>query len=199
MVFGYARCSTNEKKQDIDRQKRELRDLGVDNPDNIYWEYESGANVDRVQLNRLLATVKQGDTIAVTEVSRLTRSMKHLCELLQIVQERHLQLIIGGFNADCRKDELDAMTQGMIMMWGVFAQMERRITQERVRSGVANAKAKGKRLGRPALSEERLPAKFVQYYPLYKEEQITLSDFAKMVGCTRKTLYGYIHIYEGNK
>jgi DNA invertase Pin-like site-specific DNA recombinase len=53
MMYGYARCSTNEGKQDIDRQKRELKSLGVDD-NNIYFEYESGTKTDRVQFNRLL-------------------------------------------------------------------------------------------------------------------------------------------------
>ena len=73
MLYGYARCSTNEKKQDIDRQKRELKKLGVD-ADNIFWEYESGMKNDRVQLDRLLTIAEEGDTIIVLEVSRLTRS-----------------------------------------------------------------------------------------------------------------------------
>lgn len=196
MVYGYARCSTNESKQDIDRQKRELINMGVES-DNIYWEYESGANADRVQLKRLLDTVQSRDTIVTTEVSRLTRSMKHLCEIIQSIQDKKICLKIGSFVADCRDEEMDAMTQGMIMMWGVFAQMERRITSDRVKSGMKNAKAKGRHIGRPALSEEMLPKKFFKYYPKYKDEQMTLTDFAKVLGCTRKTLYSYIRVYEG--
>ena len=61
MIYGYARCSTNEKKQDIDRQKRDLKKLGVD-AQNIFWEYESGTKNDRVQLDRLMNTVHEGDT-----------------------------------------------------------------------------------------------------------------------------------------
>lgn len=196
-IYGYARCSTDESRQDIDRQKRDLKALGVENPDNIYWEYESGANTDRVQLNRLLDIIKEGDTIIVTEVSRLTRSMRHLCDIIQTIQEKKLRLIIGEFVADCRNNELDAMSQGMIMMWGVFAQMERKIIKDRIKSGMDNAKAKGVKIGRPKRTSDNLPPKFTQYYPLYKEEKITVSDFAKVLGCTRNTLYKYIHLYEG--
>lgn len=53
MQFGYCRCSTNESKQDIDRQKRELRQLGI-KESNIFFEYESGSKLDRIQLDRLL-------------------------------------------------------------------------------------------------------------------------------------------------
>jgi DNA invertase Pin-like site-specific DNA recombinase len=62
MKYGYARCSTNVDKQDINRQKRELKLMGVIET-NLYFEYESGTKVDRVQLNRLLDVIKDGDEI----------------------------------------------------------------------------------------------------------------------------------------
>ena len=74
MIYGYARCSTNEERQDIDRQKRELFSLGVTDDKYIYWEYESGTKDDRAELQKLLDIISEGDTIATTEVSRLTRS-----------------------------------------------------------------------------------------------------------------------------
>lgn len=88
-VYGYARCSTNENLQDINRQKRELKKLGVDDDTHIYWEYESGMKKDRVELQKLFSVVKPGDTVVTTEVSRLTRSTSHLCEILQIIQKRN--------------------------------------------------------------------------------------------------------------
>ncbi len=81
MEYGYCRCSTNESKRDVDRQKRELKQIGI-KESNIYFEYERGTKTDRLQLNRLLDTVTVGDTIATTEVSRLTRSTKQLRERL---------------------------------------------------------------------------------------------------------------------
>lgn len=194
--FGYARCSTSESRQDIDRQKRELKALGVERSENIYWEYESGTKTDRIQLNRLLDTVQAGDTIITTEVSRLTRTMRHLCDIIQDVQDKKIRLIIGSFVADCRNNELDAMSQGMIMMWGVFAQMERQITIGRIKSGLENAKAKGKTLGRHKLTADKLPPKFSHYYKLYKNEEITITEFARMMKRTRQTIYRYIEIYE---
>ena len=158
MVYGYARCSTNEGRQDIDRQKRELYALGVIEDKYIYWEYESGVKTDRVELQKLLDIVNEGDTIATTEVSRLTRSTKHLCEILQTVKSKHLILDIGGsFRIDCSKGEMDPMTEGMVKMWGVFAEMERNIISQRVRSGMKNAAAKGKQIGRPETTKDTLP------------------------------------------
>ena len=94
--------------------------------------------------------------------------------------------------ADCRSDEIDPMTKGMLMMWGVFAEMERDIIRQRVKSGLENAKAKGKTLGRRRKTKDALPAKFIEYYPQYKSGQISLTRFAQIVGCSRPTLYRYI-------
>ena len=192
VMYGYARCSTDESRQDIDRQKRELFAMGVKEDKHIYWEYESGTKTDRPELNKLLDVVKAGDTIVTTEVSRLTRSTKHLCEILQTVQERKIRLLIGSFSVDCRADDVDPMTKGMLMMWGVFSEMERDIISQRVKSGMKNAAAKGKRLGRPKTTVDTLPDKFWKYYKLYKDGEITVSDFARLMGCSRTTVYKYM-------
>lgn len=200
IIYGYARCSTNETRQDINRQKRELNKLGVKDETKIYWEYESGTKDDRIELTKLLNVVKDGDTIITTEVSRLTRSTKHLCEILQIVQDKHLILNIGGsFVVDCSSGEIDPMTQGMIMMWGVFAEMERNIISQRVKSGLANAKAKGKKLGRPKTSEKNIPDRFYKYYKMYTEEKIGISEMARLCKLSRPTIYNYIAIIEGKE
>ena len=193
-VYGYARCSTNEERQDIDRQRRELLMLGVKEDKYIYWEYESGVKDDRVEFQKLFEIVQPGDTIVTTEVSRLTRSTSHLCQILQTVQEKRIQLIIGSFIIDCRLAEPDPMTKGMLMMWGVFAEMERDIISQRVKSGMANAKAKGKKIGRPEMTEDRLPDRFWRYYRMYEKDEISLTEFARLLDCSRTTVYKYINL-----
>ena len=141
MIYGYARCSTNEELQDINRQIRELIQLGA-GEENIYREYESGMKNDRVELQRLLSAVEAGDTIVATEVSRITRSTKQLCEIIELSKDRHIKLVLGSFVVDCTK-ELDPMTEGMLKMMGVFSELERNIISQRVKSGLQNAKAKG--------------------------------------------------------
>ena len=197
MIYGYARCSTNEERQDINRQKRELYTLGVTDEKYIYWEYESGMKDDRTEFNKLLDIVSEGDTIATTEVSRLTRSTKHLCEILQTVKDKKLTLNIGGsFVVDCSKGELDPMTEGMIKMWGVFAEMERNIISQRVKSGMKNARAKGKQIGRPLITMDRLPDKFWKYYQKYQAGEINVSEFARLLKCSRVTIYKYLSMVE---
>lgn len=196
MEYGYARCSTTVDRQDVNRQKMELKKLGV-NESNIFWEYESGAKTDRKGLNRLFEVVKQGDTIATTEVSRLTRSTKHLCEIMQMVQEKKLLLNIGGsFVVDCRKDDIDPMTKGMIMMWGVFAEMERDIISSRIKSGMENAKAKGSKIGRPERTIDNLPVNFLKYYPMLQNGSINISELARLSGLGRTSIYRYLNLIE---
>lgn len=197
MLYGYARCSTNETKQDIDRQKRELKNQGV-LVKNIYFEYASGTNTDRIELNKLLDKVQQGDTIISTELSRITRSTRQLIDIIDIVRDKHLELIVGTFKIDCREDKLDAMTLGMLQMMGVFSEMERNIISERVKSGMANAKAKGSKIGRPSITLDKIPNKFMKYYPMYKQGKMNISDIAKICNMSRTTIYKYINMM-GNK
>lgn len=196
--YGYARCSTNESKQDIDRQKRELISMGI-KEENIFWEYESGTKDDRVQLNRLMGIVKEGDSITSLEVSRLTRSTQKLCEIIKEVQTKKIKLIIAGsLTVDCSPGkELDPLTKGMLMMWGVFAELEHDMIVQRVKSGMENAKAKGKTIGRPKTTIDSIPSVFYKYYPMFKNGSINLSEFSRLCGMTRATIYKYLGLVEG--
>ena len=195
MKYGYARASTNEDKQHIGRQKRELISMGI-KEHNIFWEYESGSHEDREKLQQLLATVKSGDTIACTEVSRLSRSTKQLCEILEMIEDRKLKLIVGGFIVDCTGSEIDPMTMGMLRMMSVFAQMEREITIQRIKSGMENARAKGNRIGRNKTTMEDIPQSFFRYYPKFSHGAINLSEFARLTRLSRNSVYKYLRIVE---
>lgn len=195
IIYGYCRCSTNETKQDISRQERELKSIGV-KKDNIFMEYESGIKTNRIQLSRLFNLVKPGDIIVATEVSRITRSTKQLCEIIELAKERQLKLILGSFIVDCT-DKLDVMTEGMLKMMGVFAELERNIISERVKSGIANARSKGRLVGRPSIKLENIPKKVIDNYELYKCNSITKTSYAKICNISRPTLDKYLRIIEG--
>lgn len=194
MIYGYARCSTNEKQQDINRQVRELKQQGATDT-TIYLEYESGIKENRVELNKLLNTVKSGDTIIATEVSRITRSTKQLCDIIELAKDKHIKLVLGNFIVDCSK-ELDPMTEGMLKMMGVFSKLERNIISQRVKSGMENAKAKGKKIGRPAVSAEDIPSIFYKHYPKYKKGEINKKEFSRLCNVSYPTIYKYLHIVE---
>lgn len=194
MIYGYARCSTDETKQDIQRQVRELKEMGAVD-ETIYLEYESGAKADRIELNKLLNTVKDGDTIVATEVSRITRSTKQLIEIIEFADKKKLKLVMGTFVFDCSK-ELDPMMEGMLMMMGVFSQLERRIISQRVKSGMQNAKAKGKIVGRPVVTEDTIPSIFYKHYPKYKNGEINKKEFSRLCNLSYPTIYKYLGIVE---
>lgn len=196
MIYGYARCSTNENMQDITRQYRELEKMGV-KKENIFAEYESGTKVDRVQLNKLLSIVKEGNTIICTEASRISRSVKQLIEILDFAKERKIKMVLGSFVVDFT-NEVDPMTLAVVQLMGVFAELERNIISERVKSGMENAKSKGKQIGRKIVTVNDIPESFKKYYSLYKEKRITkemLSDFCKI---SYPTCLKYCKMLENN-
>ncbi len=195
MVYGYARCSTNEKLQDINRQVRELKRQGATDT-TIYLEYESGTKEDRAELQKLLNIVQPQDTIIATEVSRITRSTKQLCEIIELAKDKHLKLILGSFIVDCSK-ALDPMTEGMLKMMGVFSEIERNMISQRVKSGMENAKAKGKKVGRPSVTAEDIPSVFYKHYPKYKQGEITKKDLSRLCELSYPTVYKYLSIVEG--
>lgn len=192
MIYGYARCSTDNIKQDITRQTRELKALGVEK-NNIYFEYASGTKVDRQQLTRLMDIVVEGDTIIATEVSRITRSSKQLCEIIEFAKDKKIKLILGNFIVDCTK-ELDPMTEGMLKMMGVFAELEKNMISQRVKSGMANARAKGKVIGRPQTTKEDIPSNIINAIELLKNKNINKSQCARMCNISRPTLDKYIKL-----
>jgi DNA invertase Pin-like site-specific DNA recombinase len=194
MIYGYARCSTDETKQDINRQVRELKESGA-TKETIYLEYESGAKSDRAELNKLLKVVDEGDTILATEVSRITRSTKQLCEIIEFAQDKKIKLILGSFVVDCTK-ELDPMTEGMLKMMGVFSEMERNMIRQRVKSGMANAKANGKKIGRPKTTADDIPSIFYKHYPKYKKGGINKKEFSRLCELSYPTIYKYLDIVE---
>lgn len=88
------------------------------------------------------------------------------------------------------------MTNAFIQMSGVFAELELRIIRERVRSGMANAKAKGAKIGRPQTTAEHIPQIFYRHYPSFKSGSLNLSEFARVCGLSRTTIYKYVNLLE---
>ena len=194
MIYGYARCSTTEHKQDINRQIKELKSAGAT---EIFFEYEHGDSAVKEQLSTLLDKTAEGDTIITLEVSRLARSTKQLCEIIETVRQKKLRLVIvGSITVDCTKGDLDPMTNAFIQMSGVFAELELRIIRARVKSGMANAKAKGARIGRPKLTLEDIPAVFLRHYGSFREGKLNVSELARICGCSRTTVYKYLNIFQ---
>ena len=84
-----------------------------------------------------------------------------------------------------------------LQMAGVFSQLELSMIRERVRSGMANAKAKGKQIGRPQITRDSIPAIFLRHYPAFKNGQLNISELARVCDLSRTTGYKYIGLLEG--
>ena len=194
MTYGYARCSTNETKQDINRQVRELKSAGAD---PLFLEYEHGDSKIKSQQEAMFAQAQAGDTILTLEVPRLARSTQQLCEIIERVREKRLRLvIIGSITLDCREGRADPMSEAFLQMAGVFSQLELAMIRERVRSGMANAKAKGKQIGRPQTTKDSIPAIFLRHYPAYKSGQLNITELSRACDLSRTTIYKYISLLE---
>ena len=194
MNRGYSRCSTNEGKQDINRQVRELKDAGAD---VVYMEYEHGDAKLKSQQQAMFAEAEPGDTIIVLEVSRLARSTQQLCEIIERIREKRLRLVIvGSITLDCRDGQADPMSEAFLQMAGVFSQLELAMIRARVKSGMANAAAKGARIGRPQVTADNIPATFLRHYPAFKKGQLNVSELARVCDLSRTTVYKYIELLE---
>ena len=194
MNYGYARCSTNETKQDINRQVRELKAAGAG---EIFIEYEHGDSKVKSQQAQMFAQAQAGDTIIVLEASRLARSTQQLCEIIERVREKRLRLVIvGSITLDCRSGQADPMSEAFLQMAGVFSQLELAMIRSRVRSGMENARTKGRQIGRPQVSKDDIPATFLRHYPAYKNKQLNVSELARVCDISRTTDYKYIGLLE---
>ena len=194
MIYGYARCSTNEIKQDINRQIKELKAAVAE---EVIFEYEHGDSKTKKELSMLLELARAGDTIITLVVSRLSRSTQQLCEIIEVIREKRLRLVIvGSITIDCRNGEMDAMSSAFLKMAGVFAELDLQMIRARVKSGMENAKAKGKKASRRPTTKEDIPPVFVKHYPAYVAKQINVSELARLCCLSRPTVYKYLSLLE---
>lgn len=190
MIYGYARCSTNEDKQDINRQIRELKAAGAE---EVVFEYEHGDAKVKKNLHMLLDAATEGDTIITLEVSRLSRSTQQLCEIIDIIRQKRLRLVIvGSITIDCRNGQTDPMSEAFLQMAGVFSQLELAMIRARVKSGMMNAAACGRKIGRPQTTKDDIPAVFFKHYPTFAAGKMNLSELARVCGLSRPTIYKYL-------
>ena len=196
-VHGYARCSTNETRQDIDRQVRELKAAGAT---RIWMEYEHGDAETKEQQVMMWNTVSSGDTVIITEPSRLSRSVQQFCSIVEIIKSKRIRLqILGSITIDCRTTEPDPMTVAFLQLIAVFSELELSMIRARVRSGVANAKAKGKQLGRPPITAERIPDSFYRYFVKLQAGEINVTELARLAQVSRPTVYRYLSATRARK
>lgn len=149
MLIGYARTSTLDQKAGLEAQKRDLEAAGCER--TFEEEVSSVDVVKREKLEEALTFARQGDTLVVTKLDRLARSMFHLMQILARLEEKSVALRILDMSLDT------STTNGRLMLGilGSVAQFEREIMLERQREGIAKAKAEGKYKGRKPTAQAK--------------------------------------------
>ncbi|MCM1167597.1 MAG: recombinase family protein [Lachnospiraceae bacterium] len=175
-VFGYARVSTEQ--QCLDRQLDMLEKYGVD---KIYNEKMTGTKRSRPELEKLLERLTEGDTVVVESLSRLGRSTKDLIWLMETFNSK-------GVNLVSLKEAIDTTTSTgklLFTLISALAQFERDVLADRTREGLASARARGRRGGRPSADSEAVK-KAVR---LYKTGEYTAKEIYELTGVRKTTLY----------
>ena len=185
MKIGYVRVST--KDQNTIRQEVLMQELGVE---KIYIDKASGKNTERQELQKMLAFVREGDTLIVESYSRLARSTRDLLDIVEILKNKDVEFI-------SKKEAINTATPAGRLMLTIFAglyQFERECTLERQSEGIAEAKKAGKYKGRKPVEFDK--AKFKALYAEWKAGKITAVSMQKQIGLTAPTFYRRIKEYE---
>ena len=175
--LGYIRVSAID--QNTERQEVALKEFNVN---KIFTEKLSGKNTNRPELHRMLDYVREGDTLYIESISRLARSTKDLLSLVQILQEKRVDLV-------SLKENIDTTTpQGrfILTVFGALSELERESTLQRQREGIEIAKQNGKVLGRPLIDP---PKDWDEIITLWKRGEITATESMKRLNLTKATFY----------
>lgn len=178
MLIGYARTSTFDQKAGLDAQENELTQAGCE---KLFVEQVSSVDVKaRERLAEALEYAREADTLVVTKLDRLARSVAHLMEILETLEEKGASLRILNMGIDTGT----ATGKLMLTVLGGVAEFERSIMLERQREGIAKAKAAGKYKGRAPTAR----AKADQVLAM-KKEGVGATEIAKKLGIGRASVY----------
>lgn len=181
MKIGYARVSTKSQGESLHNQISILKKTECD---LIFSEAISGASAKRPELSNAMKKLKKGDTLIITSIDRLGRSLKDLINIITELQER-------GVKFQSLKEQMDTNTDtGMLMfnMMASIAEFERKLINRRIYEGVQRAKDHGKYKGRQYSTEEKIRKEYVD---MMNSNKYSISYVAKMAKVSRQTLYNW--------
>ena len=182
MRIGYVRVSTVEQHEE--RQIIELQEKA--NVERTFLDKLSCKNTERPELQKMIDFAREGDTIYVSEFSRLARSTKDLLDIVQKLRDKKVQVVSlkENFDTTTPAGEL-AMT-----LFAAIATFERKIMLERQKEGIAVAKAKGVYRGR---HQKAKPYNWKELVEKYQRREIrSVSELMRIAGCSRPTIYNWL-------
>ena len=186
-LVGYMRVSKSDGSQTTDLQRDALLAAGV-NPELLYEDMASGKKEDRPQLVSCLKALRAGDTLVVWKLDRLGRDLRHLVNVVHDLNTRDVGLrVLAGQGAS-----IDTTTAQGKLVFGIFAalaEFERELISERTKAGLASARARGRKGGRPF---KMTPAKVRMAAASMKRPDTSVTELCKELGITRQTLYRYV-------
>lgn len=182
MLLGYARVSTDD--QNLNLQLDALTKAGCD---RIYQEKRSGGTIQREELNRLLDNIREGDTLVVWRLDRLGRSLKHLIEIVTKLEEDKI-----GFKSLTENIDTTTPTGKLIFhIFGALSEFERNLIKERTSAGLAAARARGRKGGRPkSLTQDKIDMAI----SLYNDKKHSIKSICQTLQITKPTLYKYLKV-----
>lgn len=183
MIVGYVRVSTVEQNE-----SRQLITMEKYNVEKVFSEKVSAKDTNREELNKMLEFVREGDTIVIHDFSRLARSTKDLLHIVELLEDKNVNLISA-------KENIDSSTPTgklMLTMIGAINEFERTNMLERQREGIAIAKLEGKYKGRKEVKVDN----FEEYYTRYLNREFNKTQLAKVLEVSRPTLDKLIKEYE---
>lgn len=188
MLIGYARVSKADGSQLFDLQRDALIEAGVD-AERIYEDKASGRKDQRPGLDACMKALQPGNSLVIWKLDRLGRDLKHLVATVDDLRERGVGLrVLSGAGA-----EIDTTTANGRLVFGIFASLaefERELIAERTHAGLAAARARGRKGGRPRKMDVtmlRIAMKAMA------DRETNASDLAKRLGITTTTLYEYVN------
>ena len=180
MLVGYARVSTEE--QSLNRQIDMLIDYGVDKR-NIYQEKISGMKSNREQLDKMIDELQKGDTVIITDLTRISRSTKDLLNIIDRIKAK------GASIKSIKDTWLDTSSDNpynsfLLTVMSGLSQLEGDLISQRTKEGLESAKARGRNGGRPKKRNDKADIVGLLYREGYK-----IVDIVKQTGLSRATVY----------
>jgi len=180
LLIGYARCSTDEQDRTIQREG--LAGLGV-TPDRIYVDHGlTGCNRERPGLREALAACREGDTLVVTKLDRLARSLPDARAIADELTARRVRLSLGG----AVYDPTDPVGRLLFNVLAMVAEFEADLIRLRTKEGMRVAKAKGRLKGKQPKLNPRQEAHLVA---LLKSGEYSTAELGDLFGVARSTVY----------